>query len=228
MKALLIDDERMARQELRRLLLAHPEIEVAGEARSGEEALELIRRLNPDLLFLDIRMPGMTGFELLENLESAPEVIFTTAYDKYAVKAFEVDALDYLLKPVEPARLAGAVAKLGLPRTRARSDRFFVRDGERCWLIRVEDLTLLESEGNYTRLYFGSQKPLIQRSLSALEARLDPAVFFRTGRRHLVNLKWVERVEAGPAGKVAATLRGGMTVELSRRRSARFRELLGL
>jgi two-component system LytT family response regulator len=131
MKALIVDDERIARQELRRLLAAHTEIEIAGEARTGEEALELIRRLDPDVLFLDIRMPGMTGFEVLEQLDDVPQVIFTTAYDEYALRAFEVSALDYLLKPVEPARLAAAIRKL-LPRVvPQRLEQVFVKDGER-------------------------------------------------------------------------------------------------
>jgi len=228
MKALIIDDERMARQELRRLLAAHPEIEIAGEARTGEEALEMIGRLAPDVLFLDIRMPGMTGFELLERLDIVPQVIFTTAYDEYALKAFEVNALDYLVKPVAPARLAAAVTKLRPPAIPARLERVFVRDGDRCWLVRIADIFLLESEGNYTRLYFANERPLIPRSLAALQERLDPATFFRVGRKHIVNLKWVERVEPGVSGNLLVILRGGTTVDMSRRQSARFREALSL
>jgi len=120
MRALIVDDERLARAELTRLLRAHPEIEIAGEARNAEEALELIARLAPDLLFLDIQMPGMSGFELLERLEQVPQVIFTTAYDQYAIQAFEVCALDYLLKPIAPNRLAAALAKLRPRGERAR------------------------------------------------------------------------------------------------------------
>jgi two-component system LytT family response regulator len=228
MKALIIDDERMARQELRRLLAAYAGIEIAGEARTGEEALDLISRLEPDVLFLDIRMPGMNGFDLLQRLDDVPQVIFTTAYDEYALKAFEVSALDYLVKPVAPARLAAAVAKLSPCTVRSRLERVFVKDGERCWLVPVTDILLLESEGNYTRLHFANQRPLIPRSLAALHERLDPAVFFRAGRRHIVNLKWVDRVESGIAGNLLITLRGGTTVEMSRRQSARFREALSL
>jgi two-component system LytT family response regulator len=125
MKALLIDDERLARVELRRLLASHPEIEIVGEARDVEEALDLIRRLAPDLLFLDIQMPGKTGFDLLESLEELPQVIFTTAYDEYAIKAFEVNALDCLMKPIAPARLASALAKLRPRSPRAKWSRRF-------------------------------------------------------------------------------------------------------
>lgn len=228
MKALIIDDERIARQELRRLLGAHAEIEIAGEARGGEEALELIAQLTPDVLFLDVRMPGMNGFDLLQRLEDVPQVIFTTAYDEYALKAFEVSALDYLVKPVAPTRLAAALAKLRPPSAQSRMEQVFVRDGERCWLVRVADIFLLESEGNYTRLYFASERPLVPKSLAALQERLDPAVFFRAGRRHVINLKWVERVEPAASGNLLVILRGGTTVEMSRRQSTRFREALSL
>ncbi|HLH18460.1 MAG TPA: LytTR family DNA-binding domain-containing protein [Bryobacteraceae bacterium] len=230
MRALLIDDERLARAELARLLAAHPEIEIAGEARNGEEALQQIARLDPDVLFLDIQMPGMTGFELLERLEDVPQVIFTTAYDQYAIRAFEVNALDYLLKPIAPARLAAALARLrARPNPRGtRLEQVFVRDGDRCWIVRVPDIFLLESEGNYTRVYFAGERPLIRRSLNALEAQLDPATFFRAGRREIINLKWIDRVDLAVSGALTVTLRGGRTVELSRRQSARLREILSL
>jgi two-component system, LytTR family, response regulator len=228
MKALIIDDERMARKELRRLLAAHAEIDIAGEARTGEEALELIGRLEPEVLFLDIRMPGMNGFDLLQRLDDVPQVIFTTAYDEYALKAFEVSALDYLVKPVDPDRLAAAVSKLKPRTVRSRLEQVFIKDGERCWLVRVKDIFLLESEGNYTRLYFANERPLVPRSLAALHARLDPTVFFRAGRRHILNLQWVERVDPGIGGNLFVILRGGATVEMSRRQSARFREALSL
>ncbi|MBV8896807.1 MAG: response regulator [Acidobacteriaceae bacterium] len=228
MKALIIDDERMARQELRRLLAAHSEIEIAGEARMAEEALNLIGHIEPDVLFLDIRMPGMSGFDLLERLDDVPQVIFTTAYDEYALKAFEVSALDYLVKPVVPARLAAAVAKLRPRKVRSTLERVFVKEGERCWLVRVVDIFLLESEGNFTRLYFANERVLIPRSLAALQERLDPDVFFRAGRRQILNLKWVQCVNVGVGGNLSVTLHGGKTVEMSRRQSARFREVLSL
>lgn len=228
MKALIIDDERIARQELRRLLAAHAQIEIVGEARTGEEALELIGRLEPDVLFLDIHMPGMSGFDLLERLDDVPQVIFTTAYDEYALKAFEVSALDYLVKPVAPARLAAALTKLRTHGVRSHLEQVFVKDGERCWLVRVADIFLLESEGNYTRLHFANERPLVPRSLAALQERLDPAVFFRAGRRHIVNLKWVARIEPAIGGNLLIILRGGTTIEMSRRQSARLREVLSL
>ena len=240
MKALIIDDERLARAELRRLLAAHPQIEIAGEARNGTDALEMIGALAPEVIFLDVQMPGLSGFDLLERLEEPPQVIFTTAFDTHAVEAFDANALDYLLKPIAPERLAAAVRKLrphpstgsGTPpptaATRAPLDRVFVRDGDRCWLVQLADIVLLESEGNYTRLFFGGNKPLIARSLATLEERLDPAAFFRASRQHIVNLKAIERLEPGVADNLVATLRGGHTIELSRRQSARLREILTL
>ena len=228
MRALIIDDERLARAELARLLSAHPEIEIAGEARNGEEALSEIARLSPDLLFLDIQMPGMTGFELLDRLDDVPQVIFTTAYDQYAIRAFEVNALDYLLKPIAPERLAAALARLR-PRPKAgRLDQVFVRDGDRCWIVRVPDIFLLESEGNYTRVWFGAERPLIRRSLNALEAQLDPALFFRAGRKEILNLKWIDKVDLSVNGGLTVTLRGGRAVEMSRRQSTRLKEILSL
>jgi two-component system LytT family response regulator len=228
-KTLLIDDERIAHAELRRLLAAHPEIEIVGEARNGDEALELIAKNSPDLLFLDIQMPGMTGFDLLGQLDEPPQVIFTTAFDQHAVQAFEASAIDYLMKPVAPARLAAALQKIRQSSTSLpRLDQVFVRDSERCWLVQLADIVLLESEGNYTRLFFAHEKPLIPRSLAQLEERLDPAVFFRASRQHIVNLKAVERVDPGVADNLIASVKGGHKIEMSRRQSARLREILSL
>ena len=228
MKAVIIDDERLARAELRRLLAAHAEIEIAGEACNGDEALSLIGQTSPDLLLLDVQMPGLTGFDVLERLDDVPQVIFTTAYDAYAIKAFEVNALDYLMKPIAPARLAAALAKVRPRSGPTRLERVFVRDGDRCWIVVLPDIFLLESEGNYTRVHFNGQRPLIRRSLNALEAQLDPAVFFRANRQQILNLKWIDKVDLGVAGGLSVTLRGGRAVEMSRRQSGRLREILSL
>jgi two-component system LytT family response regulator len=228
MKAILIDDERLARLELRRLLTAHPEVDIAGEAHNAREALALIADVSPDLLFLDIQMPGATGFAVLEQLDDVPQVIFTTAYDEYAVKAFEVNALDYLLKPIAPERLSAALSR-AVPRPPPRRlARVFVRDGDRCWIVRIPDIVLLESEGNYTRLHFSQERPLIRRSLNALEEQLDPALFFRASRRQIFNLTWIERIEVNVQGGFVVTLRGGRSVEMSRRQADRLRDILSL
>ncbi len=238
MKALLIDDERLARNELRRLLKAHPNIEIAGEAVDAGDALEKIAALKPELLFLDIQMPGDDGFTLLEKLEAPlPAVIFTTAYDEFAVKAFEFNALDYLLKPVDPNRLVAALEKLPPGRLGetdsvrdrlAPEDKVFVREGERCWFVPVKNIRLLESEGNYTRLHFDEQKPQLFRSLSAMENRLDSRHFFRANRKQVINLSWVEGIEPWFSGGLLVKLKGGLKVELSRRQAQEFREKMSL
>jgi two-component system LytT family response regulator len=161
-------------------------------------------------------------------MEDVPQVIFTTAYDQYALKAFEVNALDYLLKPIAPARLASALAKVRPSTGSGRLERVFVRDGERCWIVVLADISLLESEGNYTRVHFNGQRPLIRRSLNALEAQLDPAVFFRANRQEILNLKWIDKLDLGVAGGLVATLKSGRAVEMSRRQSGRLREILSL
>jgi len=224
-KALIVDDERLARAELRRLLAAHPDIEIVGEATHAGDARDQIARLAPDLLLLDIEMPGASAFDLLAALDTAPAVIFTTAFDAHAVRAFEVSALDYLLKPIEPARLATAIARaLEAFRPATPADRVFVRDGERCWFVRWSDVAVIESEGNYARLDVPGQ-PMLARSLTYLESRLQPG-FFRASRRHLVNLARVDRIEPVPGGGLVLILAGGREIEMSRRAAQRFRAVM--
>ena len=244
MKAILIDDERLARAELRRLLSAHAEIQIVGEAANAKQAREQIAAVRPAVIFLDVQMPGETGIELLESLEPpVPAVIFTTAYDEFAVKAFELNALDYLLKPVDPARLAAAVAKLAEPARSAGSnppvepprrerlageDKVFVREGDRCWYVEVKSIRLLESEGNYTRVHFDTAQPQLFRSLNAMEERLDSKYFFRANRRQMINLAWIEKIEPWFSGGLLVHLKGGAKVELSRRQAQDFREKMSL
>lgn len=240
MKALLIDDERLARNELRRLLAAFPEVKIAGEAANAKQAREQLAALKPDLIFLDVQMPGETGMEFLASLEPpVPHVIFTTAYDEFAVKAFELNALDYLLKPVDPARLAAALeklrAKVGAPAAPAvrparlaAEDKVFVREGDRCWFVEVKTIRLLESEGNYTRVHFDAAQPQLFRSLNAMEERLDPKYFFRANRRQIINLAWIDKLEPWFSGGLLVHLKGGAKVELSRRQAQEFREKMSL
>ena len=240
MKALLVDDERLARNELRRLLAAHSAITVAGEAVDVADAREKIAALKPDLIFLDVQMPGENGFALLEQLEPPlPQVIFTTAYDEFAVKAFEFNALDYLLKPVDPNRLAAALEKLpargggddapgGRRERLTPDDKVFVREGDHCWFVPVRNIRLLESEGNYTRIHFDDHKPQLFRSLTAMEERLDAKHFFRANRKQVINLAWVEGIEPWFSGGLLVRLKGGLKVELSRRQAQDFRERMSL
>ena len=228
---LLVDDERLARAELRRLLAAHPQVEIVGEAASAAEAIAQIARLQPELLLLDVQMPGASGFDMLAALDAAPDVIFCTAFDQYALQAFEVSALDYLQKPVQAARLATALARAGaraqaVPPPAPR--KVFIKDGERCWFVAFDDIRLLESEGNYTRVHFAAQQPLMLRSLSQLEERLDPAQFFRANRRQIVSLAQVAHVAPNAADGLDLRLLDGSVVEVSRRRAQQFKAVTGL
>ena len=239
MKALIVDDERLARTELKRLLNPFKDIKVVGEAVNADDALEKIQQLKPELLFLDIQMPGKTGFEMLEELDSVPIVVFTTAYDEYALKAFEYNALDYLLKPIEPKRLEETVNKL-VEKNRKKtvrdldkeilseSDQVFVKDGERCWFVKLESVRVFESEGNYVRIYFEDKKPLILRTLNYLDERLDDNTFFRANRKHIVNLKWIASIEPWLNGGLLVKLKDGQKIEVSRRQAIKFKDMLSL
>ena len=243
MRAIIIDDERLARTELRKLLQEFPDIEIVDEAANVDEGIAKIESLNPDLIFLDIQMPGKTGFDLLTELDRAPHVIFTTAYDEYALKAFEVNALDYLVKPIEPKRLADAVQKLhahengnghtGVAIDANRSlltenDQVFVKDGERCWFVKLSEIRLFESVGNYAKVFFGPNKPLILKSLNALEERLDEKIFFRANRKHIVNLRLIDKIEPYFNGGLLLELKGGEKIEVSRRQTVKFKEMMSL
>lgn len=246
-RTIIIDDERLARNELKKLLQDFGEIEIIDEASNVQEGLEKIEQHSPDLIFLDIQMPGKTGFDLLEELERAPKVIFTTAYDEFALKAFEVNALDYLLKPVEPKRLydaiqkvqqedaqssthsngngTGTVARNGLL---TEEDQVFVKDGERCWFVKLNEIRLFESVGNYAKVFFGPNKPLILKSLNSLEERLDDKVFFRANRKHIINMRWIEKIEPYFNGGLLLELKGGEKIEVSRRQTVKFKEMMSL
>ncbi len=240
MRALIIDDERPARAEMKRLLKPHTEIEIVGETSNSADALQLISKLSPDLLFLDVQLQGDTGFDLLAQLTAPlPKVIFTTAYDEFALRAFEVNALDYLLKPVEPVRLKEALQRAIKPPHSEHSemdgetkftenDRVFIREDDRCWFLPVRDIRLLESEGNYTRIHFADKKPLLYRSLNALEERLPGAFFFRANRSQIINVTLIENIENWFSGNLKARLRGGGEVEMSRRQAALFRDRASL
>ena len=242
-KAIIIDDERLARNELKKLLSEYPEIEIVAEAANAAEGIQRIEELQPDLIFLDIQMPGKTGFEMLAELDRAPHVIFTTAYDEYALRAFEVNALDYLLKPIEPKRLSDAIQKLehieekegegseipSMPRgALGEFDQVFVKDGERCWFVKLTDIRLFESVGNYAKVFFGPNKPLILKSLNALEERLDDHIFFRANRKHIVNLRMIEKVEPYFNGGLLLEIKGGEKIEVSRRQAVKFKEMMSL
>jgi two-component system, LytTR family, response regulator len=233
MKTILVDDERLARKELSTLLNDYDFIEVVDECANVDEALISIKKHQPDLIFLDIQMPEKTGFDLLEELENIPQVVFVTAFDEYAIKAFEVNATDYILKPVDPKRLDQIMNKLEGPKRKTETeqgsklgydDQIFIKDGDNCWFVKLSEIRLFESVGNYVKVYFGDNKPMLLRSLNKIEERLDEKEFFRVNRKHIVNMTWVEKVDSWFSGGLKLTLKNGEEIEVSRRQSQRFRE----
>lgn len=242
LKAIVIDDERLARKELIHLLEEHPEIEVIAECNNADNAQKKIDVLKPDLIFLDIQMPGKDGFGLLEEISFVPHVIFTTAYDEYAIKAFEVNAFDYLLKPIEQNRLAETIDKLKKVKEEEiiqkeggtgsqklnENDQVFVKDGERCWFVKLKEVSAFESEGNYVRVFFDNNKPLILKSLNSLEERLDEKVFFRANRKFIINLHWVNKIESWFNGGLRVHLNDGKQIEISRRQAAKLKDKMSL
>lgn len=242
MKVVIVEDERLAREELKSLLVKHSNIQILGEASNAEEGIEKIKELKPDLIFLDIQMPGMNGFEMLKKLDEIPKVIFITAYDEYALKAFEVNALDYLLKPVDPERLKESLQKVEQPeeefstilkvqnknKVLSPGDKIFIKDGEKCWFVDINDIRIFESDGNYVKVYFNNSRPLILRSLNSLEERLDDNVFFRANRKFIINLNWVTSIENWFNGGLQVSLKDGEKVEISRRQAIRFKETMSL
>jgi len=236
MKTLIIDDTKLARTELTYLLGSHDDIEVVGEVDNGKKALEMIKKTTPELIFLDIQMPGMTGFEMLEQLDETPEVIFVTAYDEFAIKAFDYNALDYLQKPVTPERLQSALDKvreklksrnIAAKKIMQEDSQVFVKDGDNCWFVTLREIRVFEVSNNYTRIYFNQEKPMIPKTLNYLETRLDPEVFFRANRQQIINLKWIERVTPWFSGTLRVFLKDGTTVDVSRRQTLRMKELMG-
>lgn len=241
MRTIVVDDERLARKELISLLEKYEFIEVIKECANADEAKIAIEELRPDLMFLDIQMPEKTGFDLLEELDYIPQVIFVTAYDEFAIKAFEVNAFDYMLKPLEENRLEKTLLKLKeenleLDTEEAKistdklslDDQIFIKDGEKCWFVALKDVRYFESVGNYVKIHFDDNKPLLLRSLNKIEERLEDKIFFRTNRKNIVNVKWVKKVDNWFSGGLKLTLTSGEEIEVSRRQAQKFKELMSL
>lgn len=236
--AIIVEDSRLARNELKLLISQYAHIQVIGEAENVDEGIELIEKHNPDVLFLDINMPGKNGFELLEELDEIPMTIFTTAYDEYAIKSFEYNALDYLLKPINEKRFAKAIEKITkqipqesnppspIEKKLTEKSQLFVKDGEKCWMVKLGDIQLFEISGNYTQVFFESNKPLIYKSLNQIEAKLPQEVFFRANRQQIINLKHIDNVVQWFNGKLKITLSNQVEVEISRRASSEFKSKL--
>ncbi len=235
---IIVDDEKLAREGLKSLLKEFPEIEIVGEATNADEAIEMIDKLKPQLMFLDIEMPEKNGFDLLEELIETPCVIFTTAYNEFAIKAFEVNALDYLLKPIQTQRLREAIGKVKkqladiiVDRERnvlTENDQVFIRDGDKCWFVKLTDIRMIESAGNYAKIFFDSHQPLIHKTLNALDERLSTGIFFRANRQQIINLRYIEKIEPFFNAGFLIYLKDGTKVEVSRRQSVKFKEMMSL
>lgn len=230
---LIVEDSRLARKEMVHLLGELDYFENIIEADNAENAVTLLKKHQPDVVFLDIHLPGMNGFDFLESLDELPPVIFTTAYDEYAIKSFEYNAIDYLLKPIKKERLEKAVLKLkseqkttALPKIPRQ--QIFIRDGEKCWFAKLSDIRLIESVGNYSRVYFNDEKPLLQRSLNYLENALDTNTFFRANRQQIINVNYIQNLDTWFNGKLKLTLTTGEVIEVSRRRSQAIKELFSI
>lgn len=238
MKVIIVEDSRLARAELKDLLSHHPNIELVAEVADVASALEAIENHKPDLLLLDIHLPDGDGFDLLEQCNWTPRVIFTTAYDQHALRAFEVNALDYLLKPITQEALGRALDKAAIPLVttestqeksiKGRDDQLFIRDGEHCHFVRLGEISLINVEGNYVRVFFRNTKALLCRSLNYVEERLDPAIFFRANRQQMVNMDFVARIEPWIGDGLMLSLKDGTQVEVSRRQARELKQRLTL
>lgn len=237
--AIIVDDERLAREGLKQLLAETGEIELIGEAANADEAIELVEKHKPQLLFLDIEMPEKNGFDLLEELIETPYVIFTTAYNEFALKAFEVNAMDYILKPIELTRLKEAIARVKKQiieidqqpksnRNLSEQDQVFIRDGDKCWFVKLTEIRMIESAGNYAKIHFDKYQPLIHKTLNALDERLSPSLFFRANRQQIINLQYIDKIEPFFNAGFLIYLKDGTKVEVSRRQSVKFKEMMSL
>lgn len=238
-RAVIVEDSRLARNELKELIKLHDDLEIVGEAGNVDDGVALIESESPDLLFLDINMPEKDGFDLLEMLDDVPITVFTTAYDEYAIKSFEYNALDYLLKPVSNKRFDMALEKVrskmaskeessSTAKKLTDSSQIFIKDGESCWLVKIGDISLFEIVGNYTRVFFEDKKPMLYKSLNQVEDKLPEDSFFRANRQQIVNTNYIENVVPWFNGKLKLTMKNGEEVEVSRRQSYIFKDRMSL
>ena len=238
LKAVIIEDSRLARNELKELIKVHKEINLVGEAENVDEGFKLINETTPDLIFLDINMPEKDGFELLEMLDEVPIIIFTTAFDEYAIKSFEYNAFDYLLKPINQKRFSKSIDKVieniknspspenEIKDSLSLDKKIFIKEGEKCWLVKIQDISIFEIVGNYTRVFFENNKPLIYKSLNQIEEKLPADVFFRANRQQLININHVKKVLSWFNGKLKIEMISGEEIEVSRRQTFLFKEQL--
>jgi two-component system LytT family response regulator len=220
-KAYLVDDELLAIKELNWMLLDIENIEVIGTASSAEDAIKNINSLKPDLIFMDIHIPEKNGFEILDSLDYLPDIIFTTAYDEYAIKAFEINAIDYLLKPIGQERLIKAISKLGHSKSQNNS-LIFVKDYDKMKFIEIQHIKWIESIGNYIKLYHNQGADMIYKSLNSIEIKLQSQGFFRANRREIFNLNCVQSVVKNET-YWTVILNNGKQIILSQRQASKFK-----
>ncbi|MET1260336.1 LytTR family DNA-binding domain-containing protein [Flagellimonas sp. DF-77] len=236
-RAVIVEDSRLARNELKELIKTFDEIELVGEAENVDMGFELLQKELPDLLFLDINMPEKDGFDLLEMLDEVPITVFTTAFDEYAIKSFEYNALDYLLKPINAKRFGLAIEKVKVQLEKTSdtdttatrltgSSQIFIKDGERCWLVKIDEISHFEIVGNYTRVFFAEERPMLYKSLQQIEEKLPEANFFRTNRQQIVNTNFIKEVVPWFNGKLKLVMGNGEEIEVSRRQSYLFKDKL--
>lgn len=231
-RALIVDDEPLARERIRALLEAEPDIEIAGEAVNGRKAVEAIQKLKPALVFLDIQMPGLDGFQVIDAVGPVrmPAVIFITAYDQHAIKAFEVNALDYLLKPFDDDRFAAALRRARKDLSGAgggRPERLVIKSSGRITLLKSDEVDWIEATGNYVSLHAGAATHLMRETLAGLEAKLDPARFCRIHRSTIVNLDRIKELQPYFHGDYVLILKDGTRLTLKRGYRDTLRRLLG-
>ena len=230
-KVIIVDDERLSREELKRALLGYEDFVLIGEAENADDAKDLIEANRPDLIFLDIQMPEKSGFDLLESLDYVPAVLFTTAFNQYAVQAFEVNALDYLMKPIREERFAQAIEKIrntinlkSASNDSLTNDRkIFIKDGEKRFFVQLNEIYLIESLENYSRVYFQDKKALQRRSLRRWEEMLDENTFFRINRTEIVNINYIQEVKKTVGSGLEIKLKTGELLKVSNRQSVKFK-----
>jgi two-component system, LytTR family, response regulator len=245
-RTLVADDEVLARQKLRQLLRNEPDIEIVGECASASETIQLVGATRPELLFLDIRMPDMNGFDVIDALSShqnvdLPHIIFTTAYDKYAVRAFEIHAVDYLLKPFVSERLQSAVqrvrdlsvnseqltgVRVAASNGHLYTSRIVFKSRGRILFLSVEDIRSIKAEENYVRINTGNESHLLRETMARLETRLDPSIFLRVHRSSIVNLHYVKEVMSESDGDATVIMQGGERIAMSRSYRSGIQKLL--
>jgi two-component system LytT family response regulator len=250
MRVLIADDEPLARERLRTLLGSEDWLEVIAECQNGTETVDSIARLQPDLVFLDIQMPGATGFQVIEAVGPAkmPLVVFVTAFDQYALRAFDVHALDYLLKPFDRQRFEQTLSRARQQLERRSSDdlerrllelvqdlktpphrleRFVIKSGGRVFFVRSDEIDWIEAAGNYVKLHVGGDAHLFRETMNALEAQLDPDIFFRIHRSHIVNIERVKELQPWFNGEYVVFLKNGTRLTLSRGYREKLQEKIG-